>query len=142
MAEITDAAREWLRQHHHVVLVTLRADGSAQSSNVGAAFDGESFRVSVTADRAKVRNLARDPRALVHVLGDTFWSYASVRCDAELGAVTTTAGDEVGRRLLELHDALSDKPHPDPDEFFAAMVDEKRLVLTLHPRSITGSGWS
>lgn len=30
------------------------------------------------------------------------------------------------------------EPHPDPREFYAAMVAERRLLLTLHPLSATG----
>ncbi len=141
MGELTDEVRSWLTGRSRIVLITLRSDGSPQSSNVLASFDGTSFRVSVTAGRAKTHNLARDPRAVVHVLGDDFWSYASVSCDARLGPVTTTSGDDAGRELLALHDALSSAPHPDPDEFLAAMVEQHRLVLTLVPRSVAGSGW-
>ena len=89
MADLNDAARSWLTGRTRAVLITTRADGSPQSSNVLTAFDGTAFRVLVTADRAKTRNLARDPRAVVHVVGDDFWSYASVSCSATLGAVTT-----------------------------------------------------
>ncbi len=141
MADLTDTARAWLTDRTRAVLITVRADGSPQSSNVLTAFDGTSFRVSVTADRAKTRNLARDPRAVVHVVGDDFWSYASVSCDATLGAVTTTPGDDAGRALLETYEAITGKRHADPEEFFAAMVDEHRLVLTLTPTSVVGSGW-
>jgi PPOX class probable F420-dependent enzyme len=141
MADFTGAAREWLTGRTRVVLITIRGDGSPQSSNVLAAFDGTSYRVSVTADRAKTRNLARDPRAVVHVVGDDFWSFASVSCRATLGDVTTTPGDEAGRALLETYEAITGKPHTDPDEFFAAMVGERRLVLTLTPTGVVGSGW-
>jgi PPOX class probable F420-dependent enzyme len=141
VADLTDAAREWLTGRTQVVLVTTRADGSPQSSNVLAWFDGSVFRVSVTADRAKTRNLARDPRAVAHVLGDDFWTYASVSCVAGLGDVTTEPGDDAGRDLLAVYEAITGKRHPDPDEFFAAMVAERRLVLTLEPRSVAGSGW-
>ena len=101
MADLDDAARQWLTGRTRAVLITVRSDGSPQSSNVLAAFDGTSYRVSVTADRAKTRNLARDPRAIVHVVGDDFWSYASVSCQATLGEVTTTPGDDAGRALLD-----------------------------------------
>ncbi len=141
MADFTEAARDWLMGRTRVVLITIRADGSPQSSNVLAAFDGTSYRVSVTADRAKTRNLARDPRAVVHVVGDDFWSFASVSCRAALGEVTTTPGDEAGRALLETYEAITGKAHTDPDEFFTAMVDERRLVLTLTPTGVVGSGW-
>ena len=141
MADLTEAARDWLTGRTRVVLITIRGDGSPQSSNVLAAFDGTSYRVSVTADRAKTHNLARDPRAVVHVVGDDFWSFASVSCRATLGAVTTTPGDEAGRALLETYEAITGEGHADPDEFFSAMVDERRLVLTLSPTGVVGSGW-
>lgn len=141
MASLTADSRAWLAQHHQAVLITLRADGSAQSSNVLTAFDGDVFRVSVTAGRAKTRNLARDPRALVHVLGDHFWGFASVRCSAALGAVSTQVGDQAAQDLLRLYNDISDAPHPNPQEFFDVQVAEQRLLLSLTAESITGSGW-
>jgi PPOX class probable F420-dependent enzyme len=141
MADLNDAARAWLTGRTRAVLITTRADGSPQSSNVLTAFDGTSFRVSVTADRAKTRNLARDPRAVVHVVGDDFWSYASVSCQTTVGDVTTTPGDDAGRALLDTYESITGQTHADPDEFFAAMVAEHRLVLSLVPTSVVGSGW-
>ena len=141
MASLTAASRDWLAQHHQAVLITLRADGSAQSSNVLTAFEGDVFRVSVTAGRAKTRNLARDPRAVVHVLGDNFWGYASVACSARLGTVSTTAGDQAGQDLLRLFNDISEQPHPNPAEFFDVQVAEQRLLLSLSAESISGSGW-
>jgi PPOX class probable F420-dependent enzyme len=141
MAPLTASSRQWLTRHHQAVLITLRADGSAQSSNVMTAFDGDVFRVSVTAGRAKTRNLARDPRAIVHVLGDTFWGYASVGCSASLGPVSARAGDEPGQDLLRLFDDISETPHPNPREFFDVQVAEQRLLLSLTAESISGAGW-
>jgi PPOX class probable F420-dependent enzyme len=130
----------WLAERHQAVLVTLRAVCSPQSSNlIYALFDGLA-KVSLTEDRAKTRNLRRDPRAVLHVLGDSFWQYQSVRATAELSPVTTTPGDAVGRELLEVYEAIAGQPHPDPQEFFQAMVDERRLVLTLTPISSVGFG--
>src|SRR3954462_11143480 len=100
MADLTDAARDWLTGRTRAVLITTRADGSPQSSNVLTAFDSTSFRVSVAADRGKTRNLPPEPRAVVHVVGDDFWSYATVGCTAALGEITTTPGDEAGQALL------------------------------------------
>jgi len=138
---IPAALATWLADHHRVVLVTLRRDGSPQSSNVAAAFDPQTatFRISVTADRAKTHNARRDPRVVVHVLGDDFWSYCSVSGEASLSEVTSRPGDETGRELLDTYNAIAPEPHPDPDEFFAAMVDESRLVLRVRATSHAGS---
>lgn len=120
-----------LTELHQGVLVTLRRDGSPQSSNVMFAYANGVARVSVTADRAKTRNLQREPRCLLHVLGPDFWSYGAFPATASFSAVTTEPGDEAGRELLEVYEAITGTPHPDPDEFFAAMVSEQRLVLRL-----------
>lgn len=58
-----------LAEHRWGVLATVKRDGRPQLSNVGYAFDAAEglVRVSVTADRAKTRNLERDPRVTLHV---------------------------------------------------------------------------
>lgn len=133
------AVAAWLAGRTQAVLVTLRADGSPQTSNVLYDASSGTPRVSVTAGRAKTHNLRRDPRAVLHVLGESFWQYASVRVEAAVGEVTTTPGDAAGQELLELYERLAG-PHPDPQEFFAAMVAEQRLVLRLTPLSAAVQG--
>jgi PPOX class probable F420-dependent enzyme len=123
---------EWLRGHHHAVLVTLRRDGSPQSSNVSFAWDGTSARVSVTATRAKSRNVARDPRVVLHVLGDSFWQSVQLQGQGTVTEVTATPGDAVGQELLQVYELIAG-PHPDHDEYFAAMVKDQRQVLTVTP---------
>jgi hypothetical protein len=59
---------------------------------------------------------------------------------AELTEVSSAPGDDVGRELLELYEAASGGPHPDNQEFFEAMVTERRLVLRLHPESAAAFG--
>lgn len=138
--DIPQQVRVWLDNRHQAVLVTIRADGSPQTSNIAFDFRADVARVSVTADRAKTRNLGRDPRAVLHVLGDTFWEFASIVVDAELSSVTTEPGDAAGRELLEVYEGITGTAHPDPQEFFAAMVAESRLVLRLRPRSAVSQG--
>ena len=130
---------EWLADRHQAVLVTLRADGSPQTSNLSYALLDGFAKVSVTDSRAKVANLRRDPRAVLHVLGDSFWQYRSVRATASLSPVSTTPGDDTGRELLQVYEAIAG-PHPDPDEFFDAMVAERRLALRLTLESAVGMG--
>ncbi len=56
--------QEFVRQNHRAVLVTRRADGRLQTSPIvcGLHEDGR-VAISVTEDRAKTKNLRRDPRA-------------------------------------------------------------------------------
>jgi PPOX class probable F420-dependent enzyme len=125
-----EEADRFLAEHHKGVLATLKSDGRPQLSNiVYAVLDGR-VRVSVTADRAKTRNLRRDPRVSLHVTTDDFWPYLVVEGHAELSPVAAEPGDGVCQRLLALHDAVQPQPHPDPDEFHAAMIAEQRLELS------------
>lgn len=139
---MTPGTSTWLTGRHTAVLVTLKADGSPQTSNVVFAYDGTVARVSVTADRAKTRNLRRDPRAVLHVLGDDFGTYASVSVEASLGEISTVEGDPAGVELLAVYEAVSGAQHPDPQEFYAAMVAERRLVVTLTLLSAVAWGLS
>jgi PPOX class probable F420-dependent enzyme len=132
----------WLRPRHQAVLATTRRDGSPQTSNVVFGFDGSQARISVTASRAKTANMRRNPGVVLHVLGDSFWQYAAISSTARLTAVSVEAGDETGRELLALYEAVSGGPHPDPAEFFQAMVTESRLAAVLTPVSAVSSGLS
>ncbi|WP_109472236.1 PPOX class F420-dependent oxidoreductase [Ornithinimicrobium cavernae] len=128
---LTDAHREFLTAHDLATLATLKRDGRPQLSQVGYHFDAgtDTFRVSVTGDRAKTRNLGRDPRATLMVAGGR-WEYLVVDGDAALGRVTTDPQDAAADALVDLYRTLSGE-HPDWEEFRTAMVAEQRLVLSV-----------
>lgn len=131
-------AVEWAAGRHYGALVTIRRDGRPQSSDiVYSAIDGM-FRVSVTDDRAKTRNLRRDPRAVLHVSDPDKWSYVSLDGTVELSAVASEPGDAICRELGEMVVDVQGREHPDWDEFNKAMVDDRRLVLRFRPTSATG----
>ncbi|HSK98509.1 MAG TPA: PPOX class F420-dependent oxidoreductase [Euzebyales bacterium] len=124
-------ARAFLAERHRGVLATIKAsDGRPQLSNVAYALIADRVRVSVTDSRAKTANLRRDPRVSLYVTSDDFWSYVVAEGVAELSPVASSPGDETCRRLLELYEAASGQAHPDPDEFFQAMVDDRRLEIS------------
>ena len=122
------------------VLVTLRRNGRPQTSNVVYALRDEQIRVSLTADRAKTRNLQRDPRGALHVSLPDGSAWAAVEGTADLSPVTTTPGDATGQALAELYTAIAGSEHPDWDEYFRAMVEERRLLLTLSVTHGYGGG--
>ena len=129
---------DWAGERTHGVLITLRRDGRAQSSDVVYAVIDGAICVSLTDDRAKTRNMRRDPRVVFHITDPSSWSYASIDAEAELSAVATTPDDPVIDDLIAIYRAVSGGEHSDWDEFRAAMVGEGRLVARLHPRSVTG----
>lgn len=126
-----DDARTFLTDRHWGVLTTIKSsDGRPQVSNVAYAVIGDHVRVSVTDSRAKTANLRNDPRVSLYVTSDDFWTYVVAEGVAELSPVARRPGDETCRRLLETYEAISNQPHPDPEEFFEAMVDEARVEIS------------
>lgn len=134
----TTAAHDFLTAHHQGVLITIRADGRPQSSNIAYSFADGLARISVTDGRAKSANLRRDPRAVLHVTGESFYQYCSATGVAELTPVSTEPGDATGRELLEVFNDVASDPHPDPDEFHQAMVDDHRIVIRLRLEDFVG----
>lgn len=114
------------------VLATLKRDGRPQMSNVNHTFDPATglLRVSITADRAKSRNLARDPRASYHVTSDDGWAWTVAEGTAELTAVAADPYDDAVTELIDVYRAIRGE-HPDWDEYRAAMVADRRQVVRL-----------
>ena len=128
-----------LRDSRRGVLVTLKRDGRPQLSNVSHTYDPATrlVRVSITADRVKARNLARDPRASYHVSSADFWSWTVADGTAELTPVAADPHDATVAELVDVYRAISGE-HPDWDEFRAAMVADRRLVVRLHVEHLYG----
>ncbi|RJQ71580.1 PPOX class F420-dependent oxidoreductase [Pseudonocardiaceae bacterium YIM PH 21723] len=121
---------ELLAARTHGVLVTLKRDGRPQLSNVVYHFDGDRILVSVTDDRAKTRNLRRDPRVSFHVTSEDYWTYVVVEGDAELSEVAGDPHDSTVDELVELYRSIQGE-HSDWSDFRRAMVAERRVVLRI-----------
>ncbi|WP_340374712.1 PPOX class F420-dependent oxidoreductase [Streptomyces sp. SS7] len=114
------------------VLVTLKRDGRPQLSNVSHHYypDEGVIRISVTDDRAKTRNLRRDPRASYHVTTADRRAYTVVEAVADLTPVAADPYDATVEELVRLYrDVLGE--HPDWHDFRTAMVRDRRLVARL-----------
>lgn len=112
------------------VLVTLKRDGRPQLSNVSHHYhpDEGVIRISVTDGRAKTRNLRRDPRASYHVSAPDRRAYTVVEGTAELSPVAEHPYDDTVEELVRLYrDVLGE--HPDWEDYRAAMVRDRRLVV-------------
>lgn len=131
---------EFITEHTRGTLATIRRNGVPQLSTVGYSFHPreQCLRISVTADRAKVANLRRDPRASIHVSSADGWEYAVAEGRVQLSPVAAaTTDDDTVSELTDLYrDVLGE--HPDWAEFARAMVEDKRLVVRLYAEHLYG----
>ena len=121
------------------VLATIRRDGRPQLSNVGYAYDREQrlFRLSVTADRVKTRNPQADPRVTLHVSSKDRWTWVAVEGTAELTPVAADPHDGTVDELVAYYRGISGE-HENWDEYRAAMVADRRLVVRFSPEQAYG----
>lgn len=124
---------DFVAQRNVGCLATLKRDGRPQLSNVSYTYDSDSnlVRISLTADRAKVKNLERDPRASMLVQSSDGWTYAVVEGDVSLTEPAARTDDATVEELIEVFRAIAGKEHPDWDEYRQAMVDDRRLVCRI-----------
>ncbi|MYT77889.1 PPOX class probable F420-dependent enzyme [Streptomyces sp. MnatMP-M77] len=142
MTRIQPAQEALLRlfaEHDGGVLVTLKRDGRPQLSNVNHAFYPEErvVRVSITEGRAKTRNLRRDPRASYHVTSDDRWAWTVADGTAELTPPAASPDDATVEALITLYRDVRGE-HPDWDDYRRAMVEDRRVLLTLRIDHVYG----
>lgn len=128
--QIPQQHEDLLRSRKVGALATLKRDGRPQLSNVAYHYAAGTIRVSVTDDRAKVKNLRRDPRVSLHVASADGWHWVVAEGIADLSPVATAPDDATVDELVALYRDVSGE-HPDWAEFRAAMVTDKRLVLRI-----------
>ncbi|HVV24024.1 MAG TPA: PPOX class F420-dependent oxidoreductase [Pseudonocardiaceae bacterium] len=118
------ALTAFLRDRDRAILTTLRADGRPQMSPVTYGVDGEGrIAVATYPQRAKVRNLRRDPRASLCVLSDDWDPWVQVDGTAEV----IDLPDAV-EPLVEYFRSISGE-HPDWDEYREAMRRQGKSLV-------------
>ncbi len=132
-----DAALAFAAPHRNGVLSTAKRDGRPQLSNINFGLRDGAFLISITADRAKYKNLRRNPAASLHVTQGDFWAYAVFEGDAELSPVAADPGDATAEALIDLYRLVAGE-HPDWDDYRRAMVADRRCIVTLRPTHAYG----
>ncbi|MEU1073419.1 MULTISPECIES: TIGR03618 family F420-dependent PPOX class oxidoreductase [unclassified Streptomyces] len=127
-----EALLKLVAQEKGGVLATLKRDGRPQLSNVNHAYypDEGVIKVSLTDDRAKTRNLRRDPRAGYHVTSADRWAWTVAEGVADLSPVAADPYDATVEELVRLYRDVQGE-HPDWEDYRRAMVRDRRLVLRL-----------
>ena len=121
-------------------LITLKRAGRPHASVVIHVWDParRAVLISVTDDRAKTRNLRRDPRASYQVVAPDLTAWAVGEGFAELAPAAADPHDDTVEALVDLYRRLAGE-HPDWPEYRAAMVADRRVVLTLPFERVYGA---
>jgi PPOX class probable F420-dependent enzyme len=120
-------AADFLRAHHRAVLATSRSDGMPQLSPVTCTVDDEGRVLISTRETAvKTKNLRHRPRASLCVFTDTFFGeWVQVEGDAELISLPDAMD-----LLVEYYRRVSGE-HPDWDDYRAAMIRDRRVIVRI-----------
>jgi len=123
--ELLDFARE----RHHYALVTTRRDGRPQVSPVTGGVDQQGrLVVSTYPERAKTRNLRRNPAATVLVMSDEFdGPWVQVDGSAE---VLDMPSQEAEDGLVDYFRCIAGE-HDDWDDYRAAMRRQGKSLLRI-----------
>jgi PPOX class probable F420-dependent enzyme len=124
-------------------LMTVQPDGRPQASVVSYAFDRatRTLRISVTESRVKTRNLRRDARASFMVVHPEMHSWVVGEGTAALTPPAAAPDDPTTEAMVALFREVMGE-HPDWPGFRAAMVAERRVVVTIpvdHIYGLTGA---
>jgi PPOX class probable F420-dependent enzyme len=124
-----DEVLAFARERHHYALITTRQDGRPQVSPVTGGVDADGrLVVSTYPERAKTRNLRRDPAATVLVLSDEFdgpW----VQVDGTV-EVLDMPSQEAEDGLVEYFRCIAGE-HDDWDEYRAAMRRQGKSLIRI-----------
>jgi PPOX class probable F420-dependent enzyme len=127
MPVTADDVRRFVRNNHNAVLATRRRDGGAQLSPVSLGVDDDGSLIISTRETAvKTGNLRRHPYAELCLLNDGFygeWLQAE-------GTVTIESLPEAMDGLVRYYLGIRGE-HPDWEDYRAAMVRERRVLLRL-----------
>jgi PPOX class probable F420-dependent enzyme len=132
------SALDFARTTRRSVMATSRRNGRPQLSNVfHRVSEAGVILVSITAGRAKYRNLARDPWAALHVTQDDFWGYVVLEGGVELTPIIESLDDAGVEEQVEHYRTVVGE-HDDWDAFRASLVAERRSMIRLVPSRAYG----
>ena len=136
---LSEKVRAFVSQNHQGVLTAFRRNGAAQMSIVscGPYRDGVAF--TTTGDRAKLRNLQRDPRCSLLVARPDWWGYVVLEGQAVILSPENTEVEELRLALRDVYRVAGGGEHPDWEEYDQAMRDQHRSVVIVVPEHIYGT---
>jgi PPOX class probable F420-dependent enzyme len=122
-----DEARRFVAGNHWAVLVTRRFGGGLQTSPVTVGVDAEGMATISSRQTAyKVRNLRRDPSAVLCVFSSNFFGpWVQVEGTAQIVSLP-----EAMEPLVDYYRRISGE-HPDWDDYRRAMEEQRRVLIRI-----------
>ena len=137
--ELTATQKDFLAANHNAVCTTFRRNGAAQLSIVTSGLYGGGAAFTTTADRAKHRNLARDPRCTLLVSHADWRPFLVLEGNATVLSQDNTPAEELRVAFREVFRAASGKEHPNWDEYDRVMVEDRRVIVIVTPEHVYGT---
>ena len=137
---MSNDVREFVSENHLSTFSTFRRNGAIQLSLVLAGPFRDAVAFSTPGDRAKYKNLLRDPRCSILISKpDWFSGYVVLEGKAKIMDEDNTGRAELLTALREVYRATADSEHPDWDEYDQAMLDDHRAVIIINPEHVYGT---
>ena len=137
--ELTDTQRDFLSANHNAVCTTFRRSGAAQASIVTVGLHRGGAAFTTTADRAKHRNLSRDPRCTLLVSHHQWRPFLVLEGMATVLSQDNTPSEELRVAFREVFRAASGKEHPNWEEYDRVMVEDRRVIVIVTPEHVYGT---
>lgn len=120
-----EQTREFLKEHHHAVVVTRTPGGGVQTSPVLVGVDADGRAIISSRETAyKVRNLRRDPQVTLCVFADTFFGHW-IQID---GIADVVSLPDAMEPLVDYYQRVAGH-HEDWDDYRRAMEEDRRVLI-------------
>jgi PPOX class probable F420-dependent enzyme len=102
----------------------------------GLLDDGVAF--TTTADRAKLRNLRRNPSCTILVGTGDWRNFLVLEGQARLISVDNASAEEYRETLRQVFRTAAAQEHPNWPEYDQAMLDDRRSAVIVMPTNVYG----
>ena len=121
----TPEQEQIIREERLAILATLRRDGSPQQSPINYVYQDGQILISTTRDRAKCRNVRRNPQVSLCILRQSGRPYVTVFGQAQIEET------DIAERTSAIFRSMSDRPLP--DNFGELLAQQRRVLIVVTP---------
>ena len=121
----TPEQEQIIQEEKLAVLATLRSDGSPQLSPINYAYQDGRFLISTTRDRAKYKNVRRNPQVSLCIVRAEGHPYVMISGRARIEET------EIEEGTAQIVRNMSDRPPP--ENFAERLREQGRILIIVTP---------